>query len=161
MAQSPLNLSPAGFTTSITESILSNAYPTSSATSHSYLQEWITDESGRKYPVVDNKYFDGKTGQVVTLGPDDIWSTTGPPSLEVYWQNLGSASSDKDKGVFCGAFKSSPLTMTEYVTQVGGFLKDCNCKLRSLTATTYSVNIVFYADLSREDMWFLWRKYGL
>lgn len=160
MAQNPLNLSPAGFTTSTTGSVFSNALPTSSATHRAHFQEWIADKSGRSYPVVDDKYFDGQTGQVVTVGPDILWSTTGPPSLEVYWQNLGSSSSDKG-APFCASFKSSSLTMTEYVTQVGRFLNDCNCKLRSLTATTYSVNVVFYGELTREDMWFLWKKYGL
>ncbi|KAJ2972252.1 hypothetical protein NQ176_g7264 [Zarea fungicola] len=163
MAQSPLAHNAANSAASNAESILGNAYATSRATEgethHRYFQQWTVGKSGRGYPIVDNKYFDGETGQVVNLGPDDQWSAAGPPALAVYWQNLGSATSEK--GAFCAAMKSSTLSMTEYVTQVVGFLKDCKCELHSLTATTYSINIVFYAELSREDMWFLWKKYGL
>lgn len=122
-------------------------------------QIWTAQDDGiRGYPIVDGKYFDGKTGQVVTMDPSNPWATGGPPSLDIFWHNRRRTTVKKP---FCGAVKSSGLSMTEYVIQVGEFLKECKCELQSLTATTYSVNVVVFADMSNDDMHLLWQKYGL
>lgn len=108
------------------------------------------------YPLVNNSYKDLRTGQVVDgyTGP----YTSGPPTLDVYWQNrLATTVED----AFHAGVKSSTLSMTEYVVRVGEFLKDCNCRLQSLTATTYSINVVIFADLPKAEMHRLWQKHGL
>lgn len=159
MAQSPFSLLPAG----IAQSVFSPSYASICRISEGevkapFPQVWSTDGGGRKYPIVGDKYFDGKTGQIVTTGPDNPWVTFGPPTLDVYWHNLGSI---KTEDAFCGAVKSSGLSMTEYVIRVGEFLKECKCDLRSLTATTYSVNVVTFSNMSSSDFTLLWKRYGL
>lgn len=62
---------------------------------------------------------------------------------------------------FYAAVKSSPLTMTEYVIRVGAFMQDSECNLQSLTATTYSINIILFADLPKAEMYRLWLEHGL
>ena len=159
MAQSPLSLTPTG----IVESVFSPSYAgichiSEGAVKPPFPQVWIRERRLTKYPIVDGKYYDGKTGQVVTVDPSNGWVTYGPPTLDVYWDNrLSTAKED----VFCGAVKSSTLSMTEYVIRVGEFLKECNCDLQSLTATTYSVNVILFANMSTSDMQLLWKQYGL
>lgn len=119
-------------------------------------QNWTVGDNGREYPLVNNSYNDLRTGQVVSDYKGHF--SAGPPTLDVYWQNR-RASDVED--AFRAGVKSSNLTMTEYVVRVGEFIKDSNCKLQSLTATTYSINVIIFADLPKEEMHRLWQKHGL
>lgn len=122
------------------------------------VQQWTSRETGRGYPIVDNKYFDLATGQVVTLGSDDKWRMAGPPTLDIYWQNRQSTTVED---AFHALVKGSTLDMTDYVIRLGEFLKESGCRLQSLTATTYSINVVIFADMSKQDMHTLQRKHGI
>lgn len=82
----------------------------------------------------------------------------GPPSLDIYWKNRRVITSDE---MFNSAVKGSSLTMTEYVIRVAAFLEESNCRLQSLTATTYSVNIIIFTDMLKTDIHRLLLKHGL
>lgn len=107
------------------------------------------------YPIVDGKYFDGRTGKVVTLGPDEKSTMAGPPQLEVYWHNR-CLTGEPDH--FIGMVTGSMLSMTEYVVRVGELLKKGACTLQSLTATRYTVNVIVFTELSHTEMDGLFRE---
>lgn len=123
-----------------------------------FLHEWTVSDEGKGSPIVDNKYFNMETGQTVALrGPRHV--TFGPPSLDVYWQNRRHGSERENQ--FRAVVKVSALSMTEYVIGVGEFLKESKCTLQSLTATTYSVNVVVFMEILYEDLHVLLKKHGL
>lgn len=126
----------------------------------SFCQDWTSPgySGGRSYPIVDNRYYDGTTGQVRIYHPLDVMKP-GPPSLDVYWGSRCSATGEEDE--FRGAVKTSSLTVTQYVLGVGAFLKESNYQLHSLTATKYTIIIFISANMSRTEVHRLWLKYGL
>lgn len=120
------------------------------------LQDWTSRDPAKAYPLVDRSYLNVHTGEVVHDYRGSF--TFGPPSLDVYWHNRGDETTDDP---WRGFATYSTLTMTEYVTRLGGFLGECDGRLDSLTATTYSINVVLIVDISRSDMRALRRKHGL
>ena len=119
-----------------------------------FTQEWHP----KGYPVVDGKYFDTQTGMIVTIPPGDKSRMGGPPTLDVYWHNLGGYGNPDE---FLGMRSSSVLGIEEYVACLGGFFKSGACKLHSLTVTTYSVNVLICADLTRDEIWKMMDEGGL
>lgn len=123
-------------------------------------QRWTCADysGGRDYPLVDNQYQDGSTGQVKTYINPGLTSP-GPPSIEVYWGSRCRPSGEADE--FRGGTKTSTLTVTEYVLGVAACLKESDYELHSLTATKYTINIFISANMSTAVVHRLWLKYGL
>lgn len=161
MSQGPaLNTDPANKASGAAESAVGSSQQATSCTTKldgPFFHEWTGGDAQRSH-IVDNKYFDVTTGEVMAYGRDQ-WVSIGPPTLDIYWQNRRFDTSVEN--AFEAVVKHSALTMTEYVIRVGAFLKDCKCSLHLLTATTYSVNVVVFVDMSYEDMHVLWRKHGI
>ncbi len=162
MAQSPLSPIPTGL--AFNETAFSPSYAAICRTGDDggqwdppLIQEWTYEAGDRRYPIVDGKYFDGRTGRVEPVDMNGQ-VTIGPPTLDVFWHNRMLTGREDQ---FFGAVGISTISMTEYVIRVGEFLKECNCDLQSLTATTYSLNVILFADMSKSDVYMLWERYGL
>lgn len=74
--------------------------------------------------------------------------TGGPPDLDIYWHNRLETTVQDPWQAFV---TSSPLDMTEYIVRLGNLLKECDGRLQSPVATTYSINVVLFIDISRTD----------
>ncbi len=99
------------------------------------------------YPIVDGKYLDLVDGTVKTVGPGPV--TTGPPAIAVYIHNRFCTG---QRGHFDTVVATSfAKDLTEYMIQVGELLRTGACKVDSLSATKYSVNLIVMTDLSSEE----------
>ncbi len=99
------------------------------------------------YPIVDGKYLDLVDGMVKTAGPGPV--TTGPPAIAVYIHNRFCSG---QRGQFNTVVATSFVKdLSEYMIRVGELLKTGACKVDSVSATKYSVNLIVMTDLSSEE----------
>ncbi len=107
------------------------------------------------YPVVDGKYYDMVANKIKTYtGP----TAAGPPSISVYWHNrLATGRDDKVYAIS----KVINRKLTECLIRIGNMLETGGCKVRSLNATTYDVNVILETELSNIEFEKLLKTHGL
>jgi hypothetical protein len=116
-------------------------------------QDWTL--SG--YPVVDGKYLDGASGAIKTVGIKEEF-ISGPPSLDIYWHNRMLTGRDDQ---FFGFGVSGFVDVTEYVRRMGNFLARGSCVIMALNMTKFAVNVTVATELSRDEMRYWLKEYGL
>ena len=108
------------------------------------------------YPIVDGRYHDLSTGEIKEA--EDEFIRTGPPALDVHWYNRNY--SDMEDQFRFVAFHS-PVEVTEYLRRVGNFLGLAKCRVMSLNATKYSVNLIISTEMANDEMMKELKNYNL
>ncbi|WYZ37201.1 hypothetical protein EsH8_II_000707 [Colletotrichum jinshuiense] len=115
-----------------------------------HVQQWILSEpedERRLVPIVDGKYHDPDTSEVIIVA-DRQSTTTGPPVIDQYWHNLRAGPPGQFRGMRGAFFKD----ITEYIIRLGEFLKKEHYKIHSLTATEFSVTVVIETMRTRAEV---------
>ena len=118
-------------------------------------QSWTPDN----YPIVDGKYHNLDTGEVMThTGP----VKRGPPNITVYWQNR-FATGRGDQFLVTTKTIYSTRSLSEYIIRIGNLLQKGSgvCKVDSLNATPYSVYVVVTSEASQEEFKEALHEHGL
>ncbi|RYP28507.1 hypothetical protein DL767_007186 [Monosporascus sp. MG133] len=118
-------------------------------------QRWTTDG----YPIVDGKYFNLDTGEVMTHTGSFMG---GPPNITVYWQNRFNTGRGNQFLVTTRTIYST-RSLSEYIIRIGDLLRRGSgvCKVDSLNATPYSVYVVVTSEVSQGEFTQALQEHGL
>lgn len=108
------------------------------------VQEWTPDG----YPIVNGTYLDS-TGVIRSVAQGSQ-VTYGPPTVDLFWQNLYSVDGDDWYFAFEKGFNRG--TATECLIRLVEVLKRGGMKVSSLNVSRFSVTLITHSPLRRDQI---------
>lgn len=102
---------------------------------------WHPDE---RTPVVDGKYYDKKTGELLVAADDSGY--LGPPAVDIIISNL-----NYDTGLYVSRW-ARQFPVEQLLWQIMKVVKANELQIASVNATLYSINIMLTAEATKEQM---------
>ncbi|KAK2592415.1 hypothetical protein QQS21_009898 [Conoideocrella luteorostrata] len=102
-----------------------------------YTPGWHGDD---KTPVVNGKYYDRKTGKLITASGVEY---SGPPAVDFM---VMSPHSDK-----CSYYAARPFPVTDLTCHIMRVVEDLNLEIDSLVVTTYTIRLMINDEMGVEE----------